>query len=233
MRWMIVAVILAWAGIAGAQIETASFGRLTVAGEGLVAGAPDMATITMGVTQEAKSAEAALAAMTEATAAMLERLASAGIEARDMQTSNLSLQPLWDNSSSGSGQGPRIAGYEASNTVLVRVRALDGLGAVLDAVVKGGANRFHGLSFGLQDPEPAMDDARRAAVADAMRKARLYAEAAGLMLGPVLEMSESGAAAPRPEQMARAALALESVPIAEGEVSVRASVTMVFALTGR
>ncbi|MCP3972342.1 MAG: SIMPL domain-containing protein [Rhodobacteraceae bacterium] len=228
MRWLIAAMALVWLGAAEAQ--EAGPGRLTVTGEGRVDSVPDMATITVGVTHEARSAARALAETSAATAEVLRRLADAGIAPRDMQTRDLSLQPLWDNRSS-SGSGPRVTGYEAGNTVMVRVRALEVLGAVLDEVVESGANRFHGLSFGLQDPGPARDEARRRAVAEAMRKAELYAVAAGLVLGPVLELSEAGAAGPAPEMMARAAMA-SPVPVAAGEVSVAATVTMVFAISG-
>jgi hypothetical protein len=147
-----------------------------------------------------------------------------------MQTSNLSLSPNWNNSSSLNGRSV-IDGYQANNTVVVRVLALDGLGAILDAVVDQGANTFNGLSFGLQNPGPAQDAARKAAVAEAMRKAALYAEAAGLVLGPVLELTESGAATPRPMAMERMVMSAQPVVIAQGEVSVQASVTLVFSVS--
>ena len=159
-------------------------------------------------------------------------LAAAGVASADMQTSNLSLSPLWDNSRNSSpGNRPEITGYLASNMITVRVRRLDDLGEILDTVVESGANAFQGLSFGLQNPRPAQDAARLAAVQEAMRKAALYAGAAGLTLGPVLELNETGDAAPRPAELARMAMS-EAVPVARGEVSVRAQVSMVFAVGG-
>ena len=225
MKWIIVLALSLAMGQAVAQ-EVAE-GRLIVTGEGAVDSVPDMATITMGVTSEAKTASQAMAETSEATAAVLEALTGAGIAARDMQTRDLSLNPLWDNRSTGERT---IVGFEASNTVLVRVRDLEALGGILDQVIRSGANQFRGLGFGLQEPGPALDEARRLAVAEAMRKADLYAEAAGLTLGPVLELTESGGS-PGPMMMERAAMAM-SVPIATGEVTTNASVTMVFALRG-
>jgi len=203
-------------------------GRLTVTGQGQVASVPDMATVTLGVTSEARTAAEALDQTSSATAAILEQLRSVGIGARDMQTSDLSLSPVWDNRSNT--ERPRIVGYQASNAVTVRVLKLDDLGGLLGAVVDSGANDFRGLSFGLQDPEPAMDEARQKAVADAMRKARLYAEAAGITLGPILQFDESGGRGD-PGPVARMAMA-EAVPIAQGEVTMQASVTLVFAIDG-
>ncbi len=225
MKWIIVLALSLAMGQAVAQ--EAAQGRLIVTGEGAVDSAPDMATITMGVTSEAKTAAEAMSETSEATAKVLEALVQAGIEARDMQTRDLALSPLWDNRSTGER---RIVGFQASNTVLVRVRDLDALGEILDQVILGGANQFRGLGFGLQDPGPALDEARRRAVAEAMRKAALYAEAAGLTLGPVLEFSESGGS-PGPVMMERAGMAM-AVPIAAGEVTTNASVTMVFGLRG-
>ncbi len=227
MKWFIVVVASLW--VAGAMAESPDGGRLTVVGEGFADAVPDMATITLGVMSEAKTAGVALRETSAATAEVLALLTDKGIAPRDMQTSNLSLSPLWNNSSSLNGERG-ISGYQANNTVVVRVRALDGLGEILDAVVDQGANTFNGLSFGLQNPGPAQDAARKAAVAEAMRKAALYTEAAGLVLGPVLELSESGAATPQPMAMERMVMAVKAVPIAQGEVSVEACVTMVFSL---
>ncbi len=201
-------------------------GRVTVTGVGEVAAAPDMAMIRLGVVEEAESAAEAMRAVSGASAAILERIGAAGIAPRDVQTSDLSMGPVWADGGPGL---PRIAGFEARNTLMVRVRDLASLGAVLDAVLEAGANRFEGLSFSLQDPEPVADEARRRAVADAARKAALYAEAAGVTLGPILEISESGGARPQPMEMAMARMA-DAMPIAEGEVATQAQVTIVWAI---
>lgn len=228
MRYL--AAILAAIVLAGAA--SAQEGpRITVTGEGRIEAAPDMATISLGVAAEARSARAAMDQASAAAAALLARLESAGIAARDVQTSGLTLNPVWTYGNSG-GEN-RITGYAASNTVTVRVRALENLGRVLDDVVEAGGNSFSGLQFGLADPGPTEDAARAAAVAEALRKAELYAAAAGLTLGPVLSISEAADFAP-PQPMFRmeAAMASDAVPVAPGELTVSARVEMVFAIGG-
>lgn len=200
---------------------------LRVTGAGTVEAAPDMATLTLGVTAEAKTAAAAMAQVSEETAAVLARLRAAGVEDRDLQTGELSLSPVW--SSYDSGRERRISGYAAANRLRVRLRDLEGMGVLLDQAIGAGANSFQGLAFGLQDPGPLIDEARSRAVADAQHKARLYAEAAGLTLGPVRLIEETAGAQPRPVMM-EAARASAPVPVAPGEVTLKASVTMVFAL---
>ncbi len=222
------ALFLALPGIGAAQEPPAT---ITVTGEGRVEAAPDMATVSLGVTTEAETASAAMAENSNAVAAILEQLSGAGIEARDIQTSGLSLGPRYNYRSSGD-QPPEITGYTASNMVTVRVRALDTLGGVLDRVVSGGANTLNGLGFGLQDDQAAMDEARRGAVAEAARKAALFAEAAGVALGPILSIHEGGAMMPQPKMMAaEASFARDGgVPVAGGELSIRADVTIVYSI---
>ncbi len=201
---------------------------ISVTGEGRIDAQPDMATVSIGATNEAATAAEALDANSAAVAAVIARLKEAGIEDRDIQTSGLSLGPRYDYSSSG--REPTITGYVASNTVTVRIRALDTVGAVLDGVVAGGANTLNGLSFGLQDSDAAMDKARRRAVADAARKAALYAKAAGVTLGRVLSISEQGGfQPPRPMMMAEASMAKGGdVPVAPGEVSIASTVSIIY-----
>ena len=201
---------------------------ITMTGEGRAPAAPDMATISLGVVSEAKTARAAMDAASTSVAALLSSLATAGIEERDVQTSSLQLNPVWNHNSTSSA-GPEITGFSASNTVTVRVRALDALGGVLDGVLDAGANSFNGLQFGLQDPVPVTDAARAAAVADARRKADLVAAAAGVALGPILSIAEAGAEMP-PQPMFRmeASMAADAVPVAPGELTVVERVTVVW-----
>jgi uncharacterized protein YggE len=204
--------------------------NLTVTGEGHVQAVPDMATLTLGVTNEASEAKAAMAEVSDAVGKVLERLQDLGIEARDVQTQRLSLNPIWSGRGGSDEAPPRITGYSASNMVSVRIRDLDLLGETLDAVISDGANDFNGLQFSVQEPGPLQDEARIAAVKDAMAKARLLAEAAGIKLGPVQSITYQGGHVPRPMMMERAAMADSVVPVAAGEVSLSASVTMVFAI---
>lgn len=202
--------------------------HLTVAGEGRVALPPDMAMIRLGVTTEARSAEAALAANSADMSRVLAFLATAGIAAADIQTSGLRLTPRQEDYR-GDATPPRVMGFVATNEVTVRVRDLDRLGEVLDAVVREGANRFNGLSFGLSDDAAALAEARRRAVAEARTKAETYAGAAGVTLGPVRAITDqSGGVAPMDMRLSMAAM--ESVPVAPGEVSVEARVTITWDL---
>jgi uncharacterized protein YggE len=215
------------ATLAGAAVAEER-ATLTMTGEGRSAAAPDMATITLGVVAEAATARAAMDEASSSVAALLEALSAAGIEGRDVQTSALTLNPLW-NTHSATPEKPEITGFTASNTVTVRVRALDGLGQVLDRVLDTGANSFNGLQFGLQDPTPAEDAARSAAVADARRKAELVAAAAGVTLGPIVSITEAGGMAP-PQPMMRmdAVRSAEAVPVAAGELDIVRHVTIVW-----
>jgi len=219
---------------APAAMAAGNLRQITVTGTGSVATVPDMAMINLGVSNQAKQAAAAMAATSETTAEMLQQLAALGIEPADMQTSNLSLNPVWSNRSSsgsgaGSGSGDReISGFVASNSVLVRVRDLQALGQIMGAVTSVGANNFNGLQFSLQDPAPLANLARQKAVADAIAKASLFAMAADVPLGAVQSITEQGGARPMAMEMSAARGA--SMPIAAGEVSVAASVVMVFAI---
>ncbi len=225
---MLRVVLTIWlAMVSGAAAaETA---KIIVSGQGEVSAAPDMAVVSVGVTNEARTASAALAANSQAMGAVLQRLLDAGIGERDLQTSNLSLSPRWDQPRQADTQ-PRIVAFVASNQLSVRVRVLEELGGILDLVVQDGANTLGGLSFAISEPEPLLDEARSAAVADATRKARLLAEAAGVTLGPLLEMSEAGGGG-GPIPMARMEMSLaDAVPVASGELEMSATVTMVFAI---
>ncbi len=199
---------------------------ITVTGEAQVATDPDMATITLGVTTQGMTAKAALDANNTALTSVLVKLKDDGIEPKDIQTTGLSVNPQFDYQSN-SGGSQKITGYVASNMVVVSVRNLETLGGTLDAVVTEGANTLNGISFGLQDPGPKEDEARRAAVTEAARRAKLYADAAGVGLGPVLSISEQGTSMPPPFMKASAAREM-SVPVEVGQVNVGAAVTVTY-----
>lgn len=205
---------------------------LTLTGQGQTAVTPDLATVSIGVESQKDTAGAALAANTEQAGAVIAALKAAGVEAKDIQTSNFSVQPVYADRKSFSDGGPQVVGYRVFNQVVAHIRMLDELGGILDRVVSTGANRIGGISFGLAEDGDARDEARRRAVADARRKAELYAEAAGVTLGPILSMSEPGfSAGPRPMMMeARAAAA--PVPIEAGSASITASVTISWQISG-
>lgn len=229
MQRMIIVAFLLALGMGNPGLAETAPRVITVTGEGQVDAVPDLALISLGVTHEAKEAKAAMDATSKDVAAVLARLTALGIEARDLQTSRFSLNPVWSNRYGSNDQPPRITGFSASNTVTVRVRDLTELGSILDEVIAEGANQFNGLQFSLQEPKPTRDAARELAVTDAMARAALFAKAAGVTLGPVQSISENGGGG-RPVMMEMAAMRDGGAPIAAGEVSVSASVSMVFSI---
>ena len=224
----LIAMVVALAMPLAAPADEAAQRTISVSGQGSVDLAPDMAVVSLGVSHRDKGAAAALRKTSRAAAAMFERLSGLGVEARDVQTSSLSLGPVWETPEDG---GPRVqAGFEASNRITVRLRDMDIVGAALDALVADGANRINNIRFALQDPQDAQDEARRRAVADAVRRAGIQAGAAGVALGDVLSINESGARVPQFRDTRMAMSEAAPVPVAGGEVGVSASVSMVFEL---
>ncbi len=227
LKVFVLAAIMATSAVPAAFAESTA--TISVSGEGRVASSPDMATISLGVTTFGDTAAAAMATNSDELAKVMGNLTAAGIEAKDIQTTGLMLNPNWSYDSSGSTG--TINGYTAMNMVNVRVRALDGLGGVLDAAVKDGANTLNGLTFGIADPQPVNDEARKLAVADAVRKAGLLAQAAGVKLGAVMSISEqTGYADPSPMFRAEASAAPSGVPVAGGEVAMTVIVNMTWTL---
>jgi uncharacterized protein YggE len=202
---------------------------IVVSGEGTVSAAPDMATVFVGVSRQARRAGDALQEASKGAAAVLARLESEGIAPRDIQTRNIGLSPQYARSNDGSP--PRVTGYVASNDLMVRVLDFDRLGAVLDAIVADGANAMNGLYFDIQERGDLEQIARAQAVGVAREKAEVLAEAAGVTLGAVLTISEGGAG-PAPFAADRGLMmeARSAVPIAGGEIDIRATVTIVFAI---
>ena len=220
---LLLAATLSLAALTAAFAETAT---LTVTGMATVETAPDLATLSLGVTTSGATAAAAMSANSDAVASVIARLKSAGVADRDIQTSNLSLNPNWVTNATGTAS--EIQGYVATNLLTIRIRALATTGAVLDAAISDGANSLNGLVFGLQNPRPAEDEARRQAVADALARATLLAGAAGTKLGPILSITDGGAAPPVPGPMYRMAEDTASVPVEAGSLGITASVTLVF-----
>jgi uncharacterized protein YggE len=201
---------------------------LNVTGTGEVSVAPDMATLRIGVETRGDSAAAAVAANNEAAQAVIAAIKGNGVADKDIQTSNFSVSPVYDETSYQRPGGPRIIGYQATNQVAARVRDLDRLPGLLDATVGSGANRIDGLEFGLADDTAAADEARRLAVEDARRKAEVYAEAAGVRLGPVRSIGEGGGGPIPYYDRAMRAEAAAAVPIERGQTTVAASVHIVW-----
>jgi len=231
-RTVLMAVALAFPfAVAHAQQPGQQERLLAVTGEGAVQAKPDMAVISLGVVSKDDSAGVALAANTQAMTEVLDALKAEGLESRDLQTSGFRMEPVYSHPTQDQiQQGAydlKLLGYSVRNTLTVRVRDLDRLGPILDKAIKLGANSVSGPSFTVEDDTSLQDDARRAAMEDALRKASLYAEAAGVTLGPIFHIEESFSRRPQPLGNA-AALRLEdsAVPIESGELSFEAQVSV-------
>jgi len=199
-----------------------------LSGEGTAYAAPDIAVLSSGVVSTAPSAREALDANTAAMAKLIESFKTAGIADKDIATSGFSVQPryVYSQRNDGVQEPPKITGYEVRNTVTVKVRDLSKLGGVLDTAVTEGSNQIDNLSFDIDDKAALMNEARRKALADARAKAELYAEAAGVKLGRLRELSEQQFSNPPPVPMMRMeAAAKADVPIARGEQEIRVQVT--------
>jgi uncharacterized protein YggE len=198
---------------------------VTVTGEATVAVAPDMAVIRVGVTSVGKTAREASDTNAKQMTAVLAAIKDAGIGARDIQTSRLSLQPQYDPNRSGTA---RLLGFQATNQITVNIRDIDKLAGIIDQAIAAGANEMSGLEFVVSEQSKLLDQARDDAVADARRKAERYAKAAGVKLGAVTSISEEGSTPqPRLIQAMRAGAA----PVAPGEQTLRAVVTVSYELT--
>lgn len=204
-------------------------GRIVVTGVGSVHVAPDYARISSGVTTKAKTVKEASDANAKVMSAITATLLDAGIAQTDIQTSRFSVQPVY--ASPQSGPEPKLSGYSVSNQADVVIRQISNVGDVLDRLVRAGATNIGNIALLVSDPSKALDQAREAAVADARRKAELYARASGVNLGRVLSIKEDavhGVAVP----FARAsAMAAAPVPISTGEDTLEARITMGYEIT--
>ena len=199
---------------------------ISVTGEATVSVPPDLAQIDGGVTSEAKTAREASEANNAAMGKVLQALKGAGIEEKDIQTSRLSLQPQ----SAPNRSGPSaISGYRASNRVTIRVRDVTKVANVIDTLVGAGANEIGGINFVVSQASKLLDEARERAVADARRKAEIYAKAAGVTLGAPLSISEEGNSAPVPYRRMAAGMAV-SAPVAQGEETLAVTVSVSWAI---
>jgi uncharacterized protein YggE len=203
---------------------------LTVSGQGEVRGAPDQAMLSAGVVTTARTAASALADNSRAMNEVFATLKRAGIADKDMQTSNFSVQPQYAADKNGNTLRD-ITGYQVSTTVNVRVDDLSKVGPTLDALVSSGANSIGDIAFTIKNPKPLMAEARAAAVADAIARAQTLARAAGVTLGPITSINENGYSEPRPMyRMATMAAAPAPTPIAAGEESVTAGVSITWSI---
>jgi uncharacterized protein YggE len=211
-------------------------GTISIEGHGEVTASPDTAYITSGVTTQGATAREALDANNAAMTELIAALKAAGIEERDIQTSGFSVQPNYVYTDARDQNGytlpPKINGYQVYNTVNVRIRALDSLGAVLDKAVTVGANTINGVTFAVADPSKLLDEARKSAFADALRKARLYTDAARIDLEQIKSISEvQNYGQPEPYMMRQAAMSADmAVPVQTGELTFAINVSVTWEL---
>ena len=203
-----------------------------VSGEGSVSAAPDFARVTLGVTTTAKDAREAMAANAKSANALVALIKAQGVSPADIQTSELSISPMFSNQPPGQTGAPTITGYSVSNNVTVTVRDISSLGALLDKAVAAGANAIYGIGYGENDPSALLDKARPLAVADARRKAEIYAAAGGAKIGRLMELTEEAGARPVAfAARAYAQAAAAPTPIEAGEDKLTVTVRARFELT--
>jgi uncharacterized protein len=204
---------------------------LTISAEAELKAAPDIASISAGVVTTAATAQEAMAQNATRMTAMIAALKKSGVADKDMQTSGLSLQPQY---AYNNNDAPKLTGYQANNNVNVVVRKLDTLGTVLDTLASKGASNLNGPNFGVDQPDPIMDEARTKAVDKAMKRAELYARATGMKIKRIMSITEGGgmqqAPMPYAQNMSMAVKTSADTPIATGRVGIASSVTMTFEL---
>lgn len=200
---------------------------ISVSASGTVVADPDLAYISTGVVSEADTAKDALARNTTAMARLIDALKALRVAAKDIQTANLNVSPRYTQPKDG--RPSTINGYQVVNQVRLTVRDIKRLGELLDQAIVLGANQVHGISFDVAGAETLKDEARKQAMANAKRRAELYATAAGVSLGEVLSIAEEMRGSARPLPMGRAAMAGE-VPIEAGTLTLAVEVHVTYAL---
>jgi uncharacterized protein YggE len=205
-------------------------GTIAVSGQGEVHGAPDQAVLSTGVTTTATTAASALAENAVKMNAVFATLKRLGVAEKSIQTSNFSVSPQYPPYNANTAGTPRIVGYQVSNQVTVTLDDTKKLGPTLDALVAAGSNQINSVGFAIKDPTTLLSKARELAVADAIARAQTYAKAAGVTLGPILSIQEGFGETPRPlyNAMMVSAERAAPTPVAPGEQSVTANVTVIF-----
>jgi uncharacterized protein YggE len=234
----LIALLPALAAMSPAQaleppIEIGNDRWVNVTGEGSISAAPDFAEVTLGVTSTGKKAGDAVAANAQAANTLVALIKSEGVAPADIQTSSVSVSPIFSQPLPNQQTAPTVTGYSVSNNVSVRVRDITRLGALIDKAVTAGANSIYGIGFGHNNLSALLDKARPLAVADARRKAELYAAAEGGKIGRLMVLTEDGGVRESPMAFSRASAmpAPPPTPIEAGEDKLTVSVSARFELT--
>lgn len=200
---------------------------ISVTGEASIRKAPDIAVLRAGVTSQAKTAREAMTASAKLMTAVLASLKGNGVAESDVQTSRLSVHPIRESSKNPAN----IIAVEASSLITVRVRDINKSADVLDGMISAGGNLATGINFEVSDASKHLDEARIEAIADAKRKAEIYAKAAGVSLGRPLSISEGYISRPRMQDFAiRAAAPAAAMPIQPGEEKIGINVSVSYEL---
>ena len=230
----VIVLLLMTSGAALGQNPASGQPVLSVGGTAEVRIAPDQALVRLGIVEQHSTAADSQQGVGQVASLILDAIRGLGIEPSQIQTSRLTLSPMYQRQSPGSPEPPRIVAYRASNTVSVRVEDLDLVGEVIDAGLGAGANQLEGVSFSLRDDLPARQEALRGAVAEARAKAEAMADALGVDLATILSVTE-GNVFVQPLVMEMAAVgrgvALQAgavTPVSPGEVSVSATVSILY-----
>jgi len=204
-----------------------------IVGEASVSVTPDFARLTLGVTTTGKDARDALATNAKAVGSVIAAIKGEGVAPTDIQTSSVSISPNFTNPPQNAAPAARaINSYTVTNMVTVTARDLAKVGTLIDKAVESGANAMYGLAYGENDPSALLDKARPQAVADARRKAEIYASAAGAKVGRVLSMTEQTSAPPMPFQTrVFAQSAAAPTPVEAGQDKLTVAVRARFELT--
>jgi len=210
---------------AAQQPQSERQANIVVVGEGSIGVAPDLAEITASVTTKAKTAKEAADANAKLMTAVMAALRDAGIAQKDIQTARFSIQPVY---ATQPNTEPKLTGFSASNQVAVTIRQIDKVGEIADRMVAAGVTNISNLVFLHSDPSKLLDQAREAAVADARRKAEIYARASGVALGRVVWVSENSAYTPIAAMDGMFRAKTVATPIASGEDTLRVEITVGF-----
>jgi uncharacterized protein YggE len=203
---------------------------ITVSGLGEVRTEPDIAIVNIGIEASGATVQEARDTGADAASKLIASVKANGVEDKDIMTTSVNIYPQYFYSQN---EPPRITGYIANNQLAVTVRDLDKAGKVIDdgVAAAGDAARLQGISFGIDDPQPFLKEAREKAIADAKSRAETYAAAAGVKVGVILSISESsGSTGPILRAPATGGSFDSATPIQPGETTVSASVAIRFAI---
>jgi uncharacterized protein YggE len=208
---------------------------ITVTGNAAVDASPDEATVRIGILHQGGSAKEAQDEANKTVEATLKAIGALGVPPQRIQTSRLTISPLYVQPRPGSNEAPRITGYTASNVITVTLDLLGLIGPVVDAGLENGANQLDGVQFGLRNDGPPRELALHLAVTEAKGKAAAIADALGVTLGSVQEVTESGVSivplgSRSAESFAVAARAAVPTPVSAGQLEIRANVILKYAI---